>query len=135
MKFKELQIGDLVMAEFDDTLHEGEVCNVDWIDRKACVRTDEGNEFWYDMEHLKPILLDESQLFKLGFQKQTMPDGGVKYMKGAFRVLLHKPGDFSTFEMWYREDQRHIVEPMYVHEFQNKYLAMTKIVLTREAVQ
>lgn len=131
LKLNEMKTGDFVLAEYDDQWHEGEIINVDRSDEKVLVKTSEDQEFWYDMKHIKPISFDEGQLFNLGFQKQELPEGGVKYSKGAFRVLLHKPGNFSTFEMWYREDQRHISEPIFVHDFQNKYMAMTKVVLAK----
>lgn len=131
LKISELKEGDLVMAEYDGQWREGEVTNIDRIDAKACVPTLEDEEFWYDAQHLKPILLDESYLFKLGFQKQPLDGTTTKYTKGAFRVLVHQPGNFSNFEMWYREDQRHISHPIYVHEFQNDFLAMTKVPLLK----
>lgn len=131
LKLNEMKAGDLVLAEYDGHWHEGEVTNVDKIDAKVCVMTGPDQEFWYEMSHIKAIPLDESQLFKLGFQKQAMDDGAVKYMKGAFRVLLHHPDDFNSFEMWYREDQRHISQPIYLHDFQNKYAAMTKVILAK----
>lgn len=131
LKFNELKVGDLVMAEFDGQEKEGEITNVDNLDRKVCILTADGQEFWYEAKNLSPIILDETQLFKLGFQKQANGDGSVKYSKGAFRVLIHKPDDFSNFEMWYREDQRHIGKPIYLHDFQNKYLEMTKVHLTK----
>lgn len=131
LKISELKDGDLVMAEYDGQWKEGEITNSDQIDQKVCIATSEDQEFWYDVKHIKPILMDESYLFKLGFQKQPNDDGSIKYIKGAFRVLLHQPGNFSNFEMWYREDQRHITHPIYVHEFQNDFLAMTKIPLTK----
>ncbi|HEX8358204.1 MAG TPA: hypothetical protein VF610_12355 [Segetibacter sp.] len=126
LKFNELKVGDLVMVEYDGQLKEGEVTDLNNLDRQVCLVTDE-QEFWYETSKLQPIPLDESQLFKLGFQKQVNPDGTVKYMKGAFRVKLHRENDFSGFEMWYREDLRHIKQPIFVHDFQNKYLDMTKI--------
>ena len=131
LKFNELKEGDLVMAEYDGNWKEGEITNVDGLDQKVEVTTVEDQEFWYDLKHIKAILLDESYLFKLGFQKQPNDDGSVKYLKGAFRVLVHQPGNFSNFEMWYREDKRHISHPIYVHEFQNDFLAMTKVPLTK----
>ena len=127
LKIGELKVGDLVYAEYDGQLKEGEITNVDRLDGKVCILTDEEQEFWYEASHIKPLVLDESQLFKLGFQKQVNPDGTVKNMKGAFRVKLHRENDFSGFEMWYREDLRHIKQPIFVHDFQNKYLDMTKI--------
>lgn len=131
LKISELKEGDLVMVEYDGQWKEGAITNIDRIDAKVCVPSPEDEEFWYDSKHLQPILMDESYLFKLGFQKQANDDGSIKYLKGAFRVLLHEPGNFSKFEMWYREDKRHISHPIYVHEFQNNYLAMTKVPLTK----
>ena len=130
VKINELKEGDLVMAEYDGQWKEGEILQVDKLDAKACITTAPEQEFWFDEKHIKPILLDESYLFKLGFQKHANDDGSVKYLKGAFRVLIHQPGSFSNFEMWYREDKRHISSAINVHEFQNKYLDMTKIHLT-----
>src|SRR3954471_7778154 len=116
LKISELKEGDLVMAEYDGQWREGAITDVDRIDGKVCVPTLQDEEFWYDGKHLKPIPMDESYLFKLGFQKQANDDGSIKYAKGAFRVLLHQPNNFSNFEMWYREDQRHISHPIQVHE-------------------
>ena len=133
LKFNELKLGDLVMAEYDGQQKEGEIINVDHLDRMVCVKTADGQEFWYNAKHLVSIALDEAQLFKLGFQKEANADGSAKYSKGAFRVLIFKPDDFSNFEMWYREDRRYIKQPIAVHDFQNKYLDMTKIHLTKDA--
>ena len=130
LKISELKEGDLVMAEYDGQWKEGAITNIDRIDDKVEVTPPGEQEFWYDMKHVKPILLDESYLFKLGFQKHQNEDGSIKYLKGAFRVLAHEPGNFSNFEMWYREDKRHISHPILVHEFQNDFLAMTKVPLT-----
>lgn len=133
LKISELKEGDLVMAEYDSQWKEGEVTNIDRIDEKAEIKTIGDQEFWYDAKHIKPILLDESYLFKLGFQKLPNDDGTVKYTKGAFRVLAPLPISFANFEMWYREDKRHINRALYVHEFQNNYLAMTKVPLLQGA--
>jgi len=120
------------MAEYDGQVKEGEIINIDNLEKKACVLTSDGQEFWYEGRHLVPIVLDEAQLFKLGFQKQANDDGSVKYAKGAFRVLINSSDDFSNFDMWYREDRRYIKQPIYLHDFQNKYLDMTKIHLTKD---
>jgi hypothetical protein len=133
IKFNELKVGDLVMVEYDGNKLEGEVTDLNGDEKQVCVET-EVQDFWYETSHLYPITLDEGQLFKLGFQKHENEDGSVKYMKGAFRVLIHQPGSFSDFEMWYREDRRHINEVISVHEFQNKYHDMTKIHLTKDPV-
>lgn len=129
IKFSELKVGDLVMAEYDGQKWEGEVIRLNGDEKQVCIKT-AVQDFWFEKDQLYPITLDEAQLFKLGFQKQENEDGSIKYSKGAFRLLLHKPNDFSNFEMWYREDRRHIGTPIFVHEFQNKYLGMTKVFLT-----
>lgn len=131
LKLSELKEGDLVMAEYDGNWKEGAITNVDRLDEKVEITTVEDQSFWYDIQHITPILLDEAHLFKLGFQKEANNDGSVRYIKGAFRVLIHQAGAFSNFEMWYREDRRHINRAIYVHEFQNNFLDMTKVHLTQ----
>ncbi|HEY8387022.1 MAG TPA: hypothetical protein VIK74_00380, partial [Parasegetibacter sp.] len=69
------------------------------------------------------------QLFRLVFERQNNDDGSVKYMKGPFRLLIQKEGNFTELDIWYREDRRHIKTPLYVHELQNHYRSMTKIEL------
>ena len=129
IKFNELKVGDYVMAEYNGQQKEGEVIQLNGDEKQVRIQSGE-QEFWFETDHLYPIILDEAQLFKLGFQKHDNEDGSVKYSKGAFRVLLHQPGDFSVFEIWYREDKRHITHHISFHEFQNHYLQMTKIHLT-----
>jgi hypothetical protein len=131
IKYNELKQGDLVMVEYDGQLREGEVIDLNGDEKQVCVETDV-QDFWYELKNLHPITLDEGQLFKLGFQKQANEDGSVKYMKGAFRVLVPTPDDFSHFEMWYREDRRLITQPINVHTFQNHYLQMTKVPLAKD---
>jgi hypothetical protein len=54
-------------------------------------------------------------------------------MKGAFRIVTPKIGDFSNIEMWYREDRRHFSHPIGVHQLQNLHLQMTKVPLEKLA--
>ncbi len=129
--FHEVKPGDIVQAEFEGLRKEGEVVELDHEDKEVCVSTDE-NEFWYTPEHLFPIALDEEQLKKFHFEHHVNGDQSIKYMRGPFRILLPAKGQFSNFEMWYREDRRHITHPMSVHELQNHYRQMTKVELTRD---
>ncbi len=131
IKFHELKVGNNILAEFEGKLDESVVTDLDAIDKEVCVET-EVQEFWYQSEHLFPIPVDEVQLMKFHFEKQENPDGSVKYMRGPFRIFLHEKGNFSSFEIWYREDKRHINHPFSVHELQNHYLEMTKVELTRD---
>jgi len=131
IKFHELKTGDLVLTEYEGQRSEGEVIELNREDKEVSVRT-AVQDFWFTTDQLFPIPLNEEQLLKLHFEKMDMPDGGVKYMNGPFRILLPSKGDFSHFEMWYREDRRHITQPLSVHELQNHYHSMTKIDLARE---
>ena len=129
--FHELRIGDVVLVEFNGQRIEGEVIDKADADRLVCV-DNEVQSFWYTPEDLFPIPLDENQLLKFGFEKQDQTDGSVKYLRGPFRILLPVKGSFADFEMWYREDRRHILEHISVHQLQNHYHQMTKVDLVRE---
>jgi hypothetical protein len=126
IKFNELKVGDIVNAEYEGVMRQGEVTGLDREDKLVNVET-EIQDFWYEPEHLFPLPVDDAQLLKYGFTKVENADGSVKYMKEAFRILLHKKDDFSAFEMWYREDRRHITHPISFHELQNHYSQMTKV--------
>jgi hypothetical protein len=129
LRFNDLKPGDLVIAEYEGQEWEGEVTELNREDKEVCIRT-EVQDFWFNVPHLKGIPLDDRQLTKLGFERQSDGAGPVKYLKGAFRILIPASGRFDEFEMWYREDRRHIKSPIYVHELQNHYRDMTKIELT-----
>ena len=131
IQFHELRVGDIVLADFEGQKAEGEVVGKSEGDHLVNVET-AVQAFYYSPGDLYPILLDENQLMEFGFTKQDQPNGSVKYLKGPFRILLSRPGNFSEFEMWYREDHRHIHEPLSVHQLQNYYHQMTKVDLVRE---
>jgi len=128
--FHELRIGDIVLIEYDGRRTEGEVTDKADADRLVCI-DNEVQEFWYGPEDLYPIPLDENQLMKFEFEKQVQADGSVKYLRGPFRILLPLKDSFAHFEMWYREDRRHITEHISVHQLQNYYHQMTKVDLVR----
>ena len=129
--FHELRVGDIVLADYDGQRTEGEV--TDRSEGDKLVQVDNGVQaFWYEPKDLYPIVLDERQLMEFGFQKETQQDGEVKYKKGPFRILVSREGDFSSFQMWYREDDRHIHYPLSIHQLQNHYHQMTKVDLHRE---
>jgi len=132
IRFQDLKIGDIVMAEFEGQWTEGEVAELNREDKEVCIRNDV-QDFWYKPEELKGIPLSDEQLTNLGFEKEVNTDGTVKYKKVAFRILLTKKDNFNEFEMWYREDKRHLKEPIFVHNLQNHHLQMTKVELSRAA--
>jgi hypothetical protein len=131
IKFSDIKVGDYMMAEYEGKMWEGEVSRLNGDEKQVCITT-EVQDFWFSVDHLHPIPLNEEQLLKLNFTKQENEDGSVKYLKGAFRILLPTKGDFSHFEMWYREDKRHNPDVHFIHQLQNMYLSMTKIHLTRD---
>ncbi len=132
IKFQELKAGDYVLAEYEGKITQGEVTGFNRDEKEVCV--DVGvQEFWFKPEQLKPLPLDGDQLSKLNFQRQENQDGSVKYLKGAFRIQIPAPDNFSKFEIWYRDEKRQIMHPIGVHELQNHYLDMTKVHLTEKA--
>ncbi|HKP31393.1 MAG TPA: hypothetical protein VJT83_01650 [Chitinophagaceae bacterium] len=132
IRFQDLKVGDHVMAEFEGQWTGGEIAELNREDKEVCVRAHGGSEYWYKPEELRGIPLTDEQLASLGFTKESDTDGPVKYKKGAFRILLSQKDDFQEFEMWYREDRRHMKGPISVHQLQNHYHDMTKIHLTTE---
>jgi hypothetical protein len=133
IKISDLKFGDMVVAEYEGQQREGMVKDVDRPEGKALVEAG-GNEYWYEPGELYPIALNDEQMHKLGFTKQAEGDGRVKYMKDSFRVLLPKKDDFSSLEIWWREDHRYLNQTISVHELQNHYYQMTKVELMPVAV-
>jgi hypothetical protein len=118
IRFQDIKIGDYVIADFAGSRRPGEVTELNRSEKQVCV--DIGiQEFWYDTDHLIPIPLDEGQLLKLNFRRKQNEDGSVKYMKGAFRILLPEKDNFSKIEIWYREEKRIIGRLISVHQLQN----------------
>lgn len=129
----EIKIGDYVIVEFEGTRRNGEVNNINRDDKQVCVETDV-QEFWYEPEDLYPIPISDEEMLRLSFSKEVMSDGVVKYKKGSFRLVIPKANDFSTMEMWYREDRRDNPNAKYIHQLQNHYYQMTKVHLTDEVI-
>lgn len=132
MKFQELQVGDYVIASNDGDAKRGVVTNLNGDEKQACVDTGVQG-FWYEMDQLTALDISEAEMEFLKFHKEVKDDGTVKYSKGAFRMLVPKEGDFSRMEIWYRDEQRHIPDPIKLHTLQNHFLSMTKVHLN-EAV-
>ena len=131
IKFNEIKVGDYLFADNDGDKKQGEVTGLNPVEKQVCVDTG-AQEFWYETEQLSSIDLDDAQLMRLKFQKQENEDGSVKYMKGAFRMQLHSKDNFSQFEIWYRDERRHIMQPIQLHQLQNHFYDMTKVHLNEE---
>lgn len=131
IKFHEVKVGDYLIADNDGDNRRGEVTNLNGDEKQVCVDT--GQEFWYETSQLIAIPLNEEELMSLKFHKQVNDDGTVKYLKGAFRILIPKETDFSRMEIWYRDETRHILQPIHVHNLQNHFYEMTKVHLNTES--
>ena len=129
LKLGDLKQGDIISVNDDGVEREGVVVRISHEDHQALV--DNGvQEFWYTLQEIKPIPLDETQLMRLGFTKEEL-NGGMKYKKDSFRLVTPKKNDFSNIEMWWREDRRHFSFPLGVHQLQNLHLDMTKVPLEK----
>lgn len=133
IKFHEIKVGDYVIAEYEGQKWDGQVTRLNADEKQVCVET-EVQEFWFDCKDLYPLPITEDSLLSLNFAKEDLPDGAVKFKKGSFRIMIPKKDDFSSLEMWYREDRRHHPDVHYIHQLQNNYLQMTKIHLTKEVM-
>jgi hypothetical protein len=133
IKFNEIKLGDILLGDYGDKKWEGEVVRLNHDEKQVCLAT-EVQELWFETNDLYPITLDDEAMKKLSFVKEEMPDGSVKYKKGAFRMLIPKAGDFSHIDIWYRDDKRINPFIQYVHQLQNHYLQMTKVHLTKEPI-
>lgn len=131
IKFNEIKIGDYLVGEYEGKMWEGQVTNLNGDEKQVCLKT-AVQEFYFSTDRLHPIPLNEEALLKLHFSKLEAENGAAKYGKGSFRIVTPVAGDFSSIEMWYREDKRHNPNVHYVHQLQNQYLDMTKIHLTKD---
>jgi hypothetical protein len=126
INFHELRVGDFVITENDGDTRRGEVTDLNGNEKQVCV--DNGaQEFWYETNQLIPLEITDEELMNLKFHKENLEDGGVKYLKGAFRIFIPKEGDFSKMEIWYRDEKRHVLHPIQLHTLQNHFYEMTKV--------
>ena len=132
IKFHEIKVGDYLIADNDGDQRRGEVTSLNGDEKQVCVDTGD-QEFWYETSQLSSIPLSEEQLLNLKFNKELHEDGTIKYLKGAFRILVPNQNDFSKMEIWYRDERRHITHPISVHQLQNHFHEMTKVLLNDES--
>lgn len=127
IKLNDLKPGDIISVNDEGVEREGTVVRINHEDHMVLVNNSI-QEFWYNLDEVKGIPLDDHQLTRLGFSREVV-DGGVKYKKDSFRLVTPRQGDFSHVDMWWREDRRHFNFPLGVHELQNLHLSMTKVPL------
>lgn len=129
IKFSDLKQGDYVLVSTGGEPWQGEVVDLNNDEKQVCINNGV-QDFWFSTDDLYPITLNDETLRMMNFEKVANADGSVKYMKDAFRVLIPREGEFSQFEIWYRDETRQIVSPIFLHQLQNHYLDMTKVHLT-----
>jgi len=132
LKINEIKVGDYFIAENEGDQKLGAVSDINLVSNQVCINAGVPN-LWYNITQIKPLPLNEKAMTNLKFTKQINHDGTVKFSKGAFRVLIPKEGDFSKMEIWYRDEHRHIKNPIFIHELQNHFKSMTNIVLSNIA--
>jgi len=132
IKISDLKEGDVVRVLHDGEERDGIITDVDREENQAEI--DNGiQEFWYNPDQIVPVPMTEDRLLNvLGFEKEEIPEG-VKFKKGAFRIIVKDPGNYTNIDLWYREDHRHFNHALYLHELQNLHLQMTKVQLERVA--
>ena len=60
IKFHEIKVGDYMIADNDGDMKRGEVTNLNGDEKQVCVDT--GQEFWYELNQLQPLPLNEDEL-------------------------------------------------------------------------
>jgi hypothetical protein len=127
INFNELRPGNRVMVENEGVWMPGVVTKINADDGGQIEVKTGVQQQWYELEEVEPIPLSEEQLLDMGFEKEVMESGNIKYKHGAFRVLISPKAQFTDFLMWYREEKCHITYPMTVNQFQNRYEEMVKV--------
>lgn len=128
IRLQDVKTGDTVLVKYETDLLEGKVLEVNAEDKQVCVLTHEQQEFWYSLEDLYPIPLDETQLLRLKFQKdeaQSSNGSGVVYVRGPFSVRLYKQDGQDITRLDYRDEHREIKGQLTVNQLQNHYHGMT----------
>lgn len=121
----DLKVGDTVIVDNEGSRMEGEVVEVNHEDKQICVATGE-QEFWYSLDKLYSIPLDEEQLLKMKFHKETTTDnGGSTYIRGPFAVKLYYQEGQAMTLLSYRDEYRDIKGELTVNQLQNHYHGMT----------
>jgi hypothetical protein len=127
IKLHDVRTGDNVLVEYEGRRLEGHVINVNREDKQVQVQTGD-QDFWYPLDSLYALPLDEEQLFKHKFQKdEALSDGGNTrvYVRGPFSVKLHEVNGHAATRLDYRDEHREINGPITINQLQNHYHEMT----------
>lgn len=133
IKFRELRQGNYVTADYQGKKQRVEVVEFNKDEKEISVNNGV-QDFFMMSSDLYPIPIDEDILLNMKFQKKVNDDGSVKYMKGVFRIQTPQQDEFSRYVIWYRDELRHILSPIYLHQLQNHYHDLTKVMLTDKEI-
>ena len=126
IKFSNVKVGDYVLVNNEGDVRRGQVKKLKHGENQVCV--DNGvQEFWYETNQLEPLPISDAELKHLKFSSEEIDAGKIKYSKGAFRMVAPSANDFSSLELWYRDEKRHITTPITLNELQNHFYALTKV--------
>jgi hypothetical protein len=124
LKLNELKAGDIVLADFEGQKRVGDVIEVSRGDHKARIAHDE-TEYWYDLNDVYAVPLDDAILTELGFTQAESGADGILYVRGPFSLQLVTAGEDKHSLLHYRDETRHVHNLTYLHELQNHYKGMT----------
>lgn len=128
IRLQDVKVGDTVLVAYEGALIEGNVLEINHEDKQVCVLTHGQQEFWYELENLYPIPLDETQLLRLKFKKDealSNNGNGIVYVRGPFSVKLYKQEGQDMTRLDYRDEHREIKGLLTVNQLQNHYHGMT----------
>ncbi|MBC9930333.1 hypothetical protein [Chitinophaga qingshengii] len=123
-----LKAGDTVITSYAGVEKPGKVLQVDHEEKKVLVTTDnDTNEFWYDLDNLYSIPLDEATLLRLQFHVDTAQSNSSSklYVRGPFSVRIYENGNQPLLQLHYRDETRNLNAPITLNELQNHYHGMT----------
>ncbi len=107
---------------------EGTIVQVDHVEKKVLVATENDNEFWYDLDNLKSIPLTPETLLRLQFhvdESQSGQERGTLYVRGPFSVRWYPDGHDPLLVLHFRDEFRQLKHPITLNELQNHYHGMT----------
>lgn len=123
----DVKTGDNVLVEYEGNRVEGQVLEVNREDKQVHVQTGE-QDFWYELDALYPLPVNEEQLLRLRFKKEeALSDGSNTqvYVRGPFSVKLHLVDGHEATRLDYRDEHREINGTITINQLQNHYHQMT----------
>jgi len=120
---------DIVNVNFEDQIMQGEVEEVNKINKTVKVLHDTGNDFWYNLKDVTPVDISLEHLLHLGFHVIGKEGKYDLFEKGPFSVKIDFSKEDPPAILHYRDETREIVNLRYMHELQHHYKSMTNFEL------